>query len=619
MRWHPLLTLALSLPFSYSVQAADSFAYFTKTTNASTLSLLNSSTGKQTGGISLGIIARSGAVYSNDGSLAFVNENTQNTLALVAYSLSTGKPVGSVQFLDGIQQVETSPTSSDLFVLSGHVSHNALIYQVDTTTFTATKVYTGPEATALALSPNGATFYLATSSALLFINGTTFQQEQSLTIPGITRITPSPDGQRLYLSANSPSPGIQVLNLQNDTIAGTIPATNSAYVAVSPDSSTIYTAKYQLGTSQATVEQVAASTLTVTKSLVVPEPAEGPPTLPLALSPSGDTLAILSQTVAPSVTLIKLPLLSVTVVEPVGNACGVAFTTAAEISVTNCLADTVDIVDVTTQALKAQYDAGPSPVTALTDQTGDVLYVLNAFGVWALSAKTGRVLNKIEFPSAVPVLPASLLALSADGKTLFAAYGAGVAEISTPTVELLGYIPGIPSGSVVDGIAASPSGNYLFVAGDSFLVLNQSTGALVASVALGVAPTFLVSSKDGSAVYFDAYNPENDYSVYMFEVASETLSSIVNLPPGQMVLSPDGNTLYVAGSPTDVQAYDTTTQTITELASPVPPSGVAVTPDGSTLVVTSYASTSLGLIPIANPVLGSKILVGGETAGISVR
>ncbi len=621
---------AATVFFQQVATAADTYAFVAKTTNASTLSFLSAPSGKQTSALALGIDTGAGAVYSSDGTLAFVIQTQQpggEARSVKVYDLATGKLAGTATVPSGaIEAAVPSSDSSRLYLLVSNSNLSGSIYAVDLATFKASHVYTVtayPEA--LAISPSGDVIYLASGNGLSLISTNTFTQIASFAIQNISRITVSPDGERLYLSQVEVSSGMIVaLDVKSGTAVGTLPADAYAYVAVSADSSLFYTTVGSVS-GHVTVEQVQASNLSVTRSLVLGPNQNTTAGPPLAISPGGATLAIEYGEVGPSVTLVALPSLQRESMSPVGNVCGVGFTPNNNVAVTNCGADTVEVVDVTTRKPKGQFDAGPSPQTTLPRLDGAVVYVANTYGVWALSPQTGKVLSKIEFP-ALAVSPQ--LALSADGSTLFASHSSGVAEISTATNRSTGLVSGIPSGFAVSAIATSPDGKYLFVSGAfssdpntyDMLVLNQSTGALINSVVAPSLGLYMVVSKDSSNIYYEGIFREGIYSLYTFLVSTSVFSATqVFVDGGGMALSPDGSTLYLANIPLNaIEAFDTASQTVVSLPSPEPPVDVAVTPDGSELVVTS-AATSLGLINVASPIIGAVIPVGGGTSGISVH
>jgi len=378
----------------------------------------------------------------------------------------------------------------------------------------------------------------------------------SVVLSYMTGLAVSPDGQRLYVSAEDATSNVFAIDVPTATIVGAFPAEANAVVVVSPDSSTLYTTNDGDSTTQYILEQISAATLTVLNSVTVAaETSYAGDGTPLAISPDGSSLAVFAGPPAASVTLFALPALTKSAVSPSGSACGIAYPSPAEIALTSCVADVVDVIDLTTQTVVKQLDAGPSPFYSLSDNSGGVLYVSNADGVWALSPASGKVLNQIALSSTPS------LALSSDGKTLFAATSNSVARISTATTKLLGDAPGIPAGSFIYGVATSPSGPYLFVSvGNGLLVLDQATGNLVGSYAAPVTPEFLVSSPDGSTVYYEGIPLAGGPFLYSFNVAAGTFSSLGIQVSGTLVMSPDGRTLYIS-SP--LESYDIATGVIT--------------------------------------------------------
>ena len=406
---------------------------------------------------------------------------------------------------------------------------------------------------------------------------------------------------------------------------GSVPAALDAYIAVSPDGSTFYTTLTpDLVNKTVMLEQVSVATLEVLNSVAILSLTVTSAGNPFAISPDGSTLAIFTQIAYPTVIFVALPSLTVGTSTPVGNACGVAYPTAARIAVTNCASDSVDVVDITTGTLVKRFDAGPSPQSTLTSPAESVIYVSNLYGVWALSTKSGNILSKVEFPGPyVFSTSAGRLALSADGATLFAEYPTGVLIIETSNFHPNGIVSGIPSGFNVSAIATSPDGKYLLVAGTAsdfqddyrLLLLDPVSGALISDVSAPCKGTDLVASKDSTAVYYEGTVGGILPSIYDFNLSSQTFTTISTPVFGAMVLSPDGTTLYVAGSA--IEAINSTTFAMTALPSPVAPVEIGITPDGLELIVTSTAS-AMGVINIANPLIGATIPIGGATGGISV-
>ncbi len=616
-----LVVISSLFLFSAGANAADTYAFVTQASNGSTLAFLNPLTGKQFSGRALGINALMGATYSADGSLAFVTDAN----GLVAYSVPGGKHLGTTAIPNGTFGVAAAIPGTANLLVSVRLFSTSAIYEVDGATFTAKPVFQlgrlQSGASALAVSPDGGTLYLSTGSALISVSTITFQQTASVLIGGIDRIAVTPDGGLLLLGITNVSPNIVAeYNPRSKAVIGSVPSDSAAYIAISPDGSSFYTTQVP-NNFPIMLEQVSIATLAVLNSVAIPTGAFLFQGNPFAISPDGSKLAIFAQAVDPEIALFTLPSLTPGPITPVGNACGVAFPTAAFVSVTNCGSDTADIVDITSGTVKARYDAGPSPQHTLTNSSGSVLYVSNLYGVWALSTKTGKILTKVEFPGPyIEYLRTNgQLALSADGSKLFAQnLSGGVLEIATSNGQLIGLVPGVPPGLQISAIATSPDGKYLFVSGESeLLLLNQSDGTLISTVSTLAYGTgiVLLPSNDSANLYIEA-NAAGFISLYKFNVASQSVTNIPSQVNGALALSPDGKTLYVAGGA--VEAIDTATLVFNEIPSPVPATGIAVTPDGSKLVVTS-GEPKLGVITIVNPLIGATIPIGAATGAISLR
>ncbi len=623
---------AASVFFPRAATADDTYAFVAKTSNASTLSFLDPASGRQTSGLPLQLETVAPATYSLDGRFAFVlNFSLSAPETVNVFSLTSGKEVKRISFPNGTPiYLGPGADASKVFALVAQKGVYVL-YQINVPGFDTEAVYKSSDIDQFVFSPDGKFVYVANSNTVSVLDASTFQMKGSVVLSGSIGgvLTVSPDSKRLYVSSEL-SFQVIALDVPAMTLAGIVPADLEAYVAVSPDSSTLYTVANSRSTGQVIVEQVSSATLTVANTVTLGDFNEKAfscqASEPLAISPDGKTLAVGYGISAPSVTFLNLPAMTAGPISPVGELCGIAFTPASTVAVTNSLADTAEIVDITKGVVSAQVDAGPSPFLTLAAPNGRAFYVSNPWGVWTLSAQTGKVLAKLVL-SGYTDAPRQM-AFSANRQILFVMDAEGVAELSTSTNALIGYVPGIPAGFNVNAIATSADGTYLFAAGaplsnlDSYelLVLNQSTGALINTA---VAPTlglFMVVSNDSSTVYYEGIFRGAIYSLSTFLVSTSAFSGTpVSVFGGGMALSPDGGTLYVANSLLDaVEAFDTASQAVVSLPSPEPPVDVAVTPDGSELVVTS-TRTSLGLITVASPIIGAVIPVGGATSGISVH
>ncbi len=623
-----LAALLFALCLGASALLGDTYAFVTKLSNASTLSFLDPASGRETSGLPLQLETIQPAAYSLDDKFAFVIDFSLSAPDTVnVFGLASGKQVKEISFPGTPFYVAPSADASKVFAIVNQQQSNYVLYQINVPAFDIRAVYSSSDLHQFASSPDGKFVYVAGYNTVTALDATTFKKKGSVVVSGgVNQITVSPDSKRLYVSSESPAQ-IVALNAPALSLAGTIPA-DPASVAVSPDSATFYIVANPIPTGQIAIEQVSSATLTVTNTVTLgPVDDQGfSSSVPLAISPDGKTLAVGYGVSAPSVTFLGLPAMTVGPISPVGNLCGLAFTPGSTVAITNCYANTAEIVDITKGVVSAQVDAGPSPTLTLAAPNGKAFYVSNPWGVWTLSAQTGKVLAKVVLSgyNGNPVQ----LALSANKRTLFAMDGGQVAEISTSINTIMGHVPGIPAGFSVTAIATSPDGKYLFAGGvadsqfdDRLLVLDQTSGALLTDFSTqDYLPVTLVPSRDSASVLLIAEFHNTSPALYTFNVAAGTLTmdpAPVSTPV--LTLSPDGTTLYFPDSGASVYAYNIATQTSTLLPSPVAYTinGIGVTPDGSELILTNNGN-SIGVLNLANPVIGNLIPAGGQTSGISL-
>jgi YVTN family beta-propeller protein len=176
------------------------------------------------------------------------------------------------------------------------------------------------------------------------------------------------------------------------------------------------------------------------------------------------------------------------------------------------------------------------------------------------------------------------------------------------------------SGNIV---SISPDGNLVYSLSSSeadevdLYVADARTGsssAVITGQSIGGA----VISPDGDEIYL-LLSPST--AVEAFEEGSPTPSKLleVGTPPVYLAVSPDGGTLYSAGSNGGLWAISTATgQLLAALLPAITVGAVAVSPDGATLYAVTYNSNDLKIIDAGTgAVLNSIALPGcqGVVAG----
>jgi YVTN family beta-propeller protein len=198
------------------------------------------------------------------------------------------------------------------------------------------------------------------------------------------------------------------------------------------------------------------------------------------------------------------------------------------------------------------------------------------------------------------------LAISPDGRTVWAAnlVGNSVIEISTQTKSVVGAP--IPVGDEPFGIAITPDGRRAYVNnagnGNVSVVDLQSRQVVGLPIPLpgGAAakPLGVAISPDGARAYVTDGDGE---TVSVIDTATNQIVGApieVGLGPHGIAITPDGKRLYVANNDSAaVSVIDTTTlQAGGPIAVGEDPSGVAITPDGARAYVANFGSDSVSLV-----------------------
>jgi YVTN family beta-propeller protein len=164
-------------------------------------------------------------------------------------------------------------------------------------------------------------------------------------------------------------------------------------------------------------------------------------------------------------------------------------------------------------------------------------------------------------------------------------------------------------GSIVGTASALAQNAYITNAADSTVsVISTATNTVIATIPVGVGPSGVAVTPDGSKVYV-----ANGNTVSVISAATNTVIATIPVHgtgvPRGVAVTPDGKKVYVANlSDNTVSVISTATNTV--IGSPIPvgvePSGVAVTPDGSKVYVANAFDTTVSVINTAtDTVIGS--------------
>ena len=280
-------------------------------------------------------------------------------------------------------------------------------------------------------------------------------------------------------------------------------------------------------------------------------------------------------------------------------------------------------------------NTGGTPLTAtitVTPQQAGLAYIANDAEVDnnILAPETVSVINTItnKVVSTITVGAAPLGAsVSPDGSEVFIANDDSntVSVISTSTNTVIATIP---VGINPRGITVSPDGNTVYVANinsNNVSVISTANNKVVNTVTVGTTqyagPSDVLVSPDGKILYvtYGGGTPEVGYVLAISTSSLAVLSKVTVTAGnvGQMVLSPDGNTLYFVDN-NNIDVLNTSTQTITgSFPAGTGPSGLAITPGGDYLYV-SNSSNQVLAISTATESIMATIPVGNNPGALAL-
>ena len=170
--------------------------------------------------------------------------------------------------------------------------------------------------------------------------------------------------------------------------------------------------------------------------------------------------------------------------------------------------------------------------------------------------------------------------------------------------------------------AVTPDGTKAYVAnstGNSVSVINTSTNAVTSTIAVGSGPTGIAVSPDGTKAYV-ANGNDNTVSVINTSTNAVTATIAVGTSPKSVAVSPDGTKAYVTNYiGNSVSVINTSTNAvIATIAVTNSPNAVVISPDGTKAYVTNYTGGTVSVINASTNAIVATITVGSEPNNVAV-
>ncbi len=263
------------------------------------------------------------------------------------------------------------------------------------------------------------------------------------------------------------------------------------------------------------------------------------------------------------------------------------------------------------------------------DAAGNV-FIGNTQGVEALSSVDGHSLWSFTTGDAITTQPViansgALYAGSSSGK-VYAFNASPVLNSGTVYLTGSGFTTvDLSSASVVarnssaDGgaISVSPDGTRSYVSGIFGLnVVDNSTNQVIATVPVGIRPTWNAISPDGSRVYV---TQANSSEVFVVDTATNSILTSILLPgPQRVAVAPDNSRVYVGSNGRGIAVIDPATNTITDFINILGANttGIAFTPDSTHAYVGEINGPGLYLIDARTDTFLQSISVPALGGGI---
>ncbi len=222
-----------------------------------------------------------------------------------------------------------------------------------------------------------------------------------------------------------------------------------------------------------------------------------------------------------------------------------------QIYVANFNSSTVSVIAVSDNSLIATIPVGNNPEYVAINPAGTKVYVTNRYSdtMSVIDPATNTVTATVPMSSQ----PVGVVINSAGTRAYVAHNSSGriVAVVDTATNTVVANIPMGGGTFFPFGLDINPAGTRLYVTNDSSIrVVDTNTNTIIATVPVGVAPSGVAVSPDGSRVYVTSYG--ND-TVAVINAVSNTLITnvVVGDQPWGIAVNPDNGFVYAANSASD--------------------------------------------------------------------
>jgi YVTN family beta-propeller protein len=224
----------------------------------------------------------------------------------------------------------------------------------------------------------------------------------------------------------------------------------------------------------------------------------------------------------------------------------------------------VSVIYTYNNTVVGNFEAGTRASSIAITPNGQYAYVLNEEGNGnrkiSVIETASNIVKTTIFPPALKSGRLSRIAITPNGLYVYVTGDTAVSVIETINNTVL---TSIDVGGPL-GIAITPDGLYAYVAnsGQTVSVINTTSNAVVAKVALGVDPSEIAITPNGLYAYVTSYY--SNHSVSVIETTNNTVLTTIklkNMLTG-IAITPDGLYAYVTDSNSIVSVINTKNNTV---------------------------------------------------------
>lgn len=260
-------------------------------------------------------------------------------------------------------------------------------------------------------------------------------------------------------------------------------------------------------------------------------------------------------------------------------------------------------IDVSSASATRRAQVGVDPEGVAISDDGTTAYVANS-GDSTLStvdAKRAVQLNAVKLPGREP----RGVTLTPDGKHVWVAMWMSNSIVVADTKSNQ-QTRSIPAGPWPWSTAISPNGRLAYAAADqkALTVIDARRLARQGDIVLPGKPDDVVLSPDGKTIYVALYLQRRVVAV---DASTSQIIGTAEIPPGPkaIALSPDGSRLYSVDIEEPSTLTVTDTNTMAPLSTTTLPGGcatdIAVSPQGGTILVPNFCDDILSIVTVTPP------------------